>query len=55
MNPEDEEPREGYTDDEGPVEEEHGYCEDCAGSGEGAADGTTCRTCRGSGETRGWL
>lgn len=29
---------------------EYVYCSACAGSGEGMAEGTTCRTCKGSGE-----
>lgn len=29
-----------------------GYCGDCSGSGEGMFDGSTCRTCGGSGVSR---
>ena len=29
---------------------EPGICDACNGSGEGMREGTTCRTCRGSGE-----
>ena len=28
---------------------EEGLCSNCSGSGEGRADGTVCRVCRGSG------
>ena len=31
-------------------EDEGGYCLSCNGSGEGAYDGSTCRTCHGRGE-----
>ncbi len=31
--------------------DEHGICQDCNGSGEGRHDGSTCKTCRGAGET----
>ena len=35
-----------------PTDEDPGLCSNCNGSGEGCADGTTCRVCHGSGEAR---
>jgi len=32
-----------------PSSYEEVYCEECAGSGEGMHEGSTCRACRGSG------
>ena len=32
-----------------PAADDPGFCPNCSGSGEGPADGTTCRVCHGSG------
>jgi hypothetical protein len=42
---------EEYDDYDDADDEESGICPDCSGSGEGLNEGTTCRTCKGKGES----
>ena len=48
MRRNDDPPEEVFDDEEG----EEGICAYCNGSGEGMYDGTTCRSCKGSGVDR---
>lgn len=40
-----------FMADDQPDDYEPGICPHCNGSGEGQYDGTTCRFCKGTGET----
>ncbi len=44
--------RKAQQDAEREAAEEDGICVYCSGSGEGQYDGTTCRSCKGSGVQR---
>jgi len=38
-------------EDDAPTDYELGICDACNGSGEGMHEGTTCRVCKGKGES----